>query len=288
MLDQSLVIAIASDFDLTENYNQARNALLSLADTVVIEEATGFNPSGHAEDAADAVDAESVAHTTATDSSRPETSQSPMSSATRTERSGSEPDYIPRYNPISDMPEEELASRLRIMFPDVKDFDIKFALRKAAGDFEKACDELELITFLEANDIERPKGIDGFLREDDDEYGRYRKSKDISTIPPRWPGPQAYAHSDGITHTPQVAQNLSRARAAATGFMSTTPWLRVQTPISNKQPSRVALPRSPRDWLSRYLERQPLKHRRASRLQRPAPHRADHRLPSPNTGIQNG
>lgn len=52
------------------------------------------------------------------------------------------------------------------MFPLLKDMDIKFTLRKADGDFTKACEELLSTQFLEENGL-RPKGIDGAFRDDD-------------------------------------------------------------------------------------------------------------------------
>lgn len=62
--------------------------------------------------------------------------------------------------------EEGKIAELKVMFPLLKDMDIKFSLRKADGDFTKACEELLSTQFLEENGL-RPKGIDGAFRDDD-------------------------------------------------------------------------------------------------------------------------
>lgn len=55
-------------------------------------------------------------------------------------------------------------AELKIMFPLLKDMDVRFALRKADGDFTKACEELLSTQFLEDNGL-RPKGIEGAFRD---------------------------------------------------------------------------------------------------------------------------
>lgn len=61
--------------------------------------------------------------------------------------------------------EDGKIAELKIMFPLLKHMDVRFALRKADGDFTKACEELLSTQFLEENGL-RPKGIEGAFRGD--------------------------------------------------------------------------------------------------------------------------
>ena len=85
---------------------------------------------------------------------------------------------LPQDADVLALDEEGKIAELKIMFPLLKDMDIKFCLRKADGDFTKACEELLSTQFLEENGL-RPKGIDGAFREDD-HVGHKKGKKKIS------------------------------------------------------------------------------------------------------------
>ena len=73
---------------------------------------------------------------------------------------------------IEDLLTSEKEALLREMFPDVKPFDISFALNKSRGSFARTLDEvLNQVYLQETDDVDGekltpPKGIDGFLEQD--------------------------------------------------------------------------------------------------------------------------
>lgn len=73
---------------------------------------------------------------------------------------------LPQDVDVLALDEDGKIAELKVMFPLLKEMDIKFSLRKAEGDFTKACEELLSTQFLEENGL-RPKGIDGAFRGDD-------------------------------------------------------------------------------------------------------------------------
>lgn len=83
---------------------------------------------------------------------------------------------LPKDVDVLALDEEGKVAELKVMFPLLKDMDVRFALRKAGGDFTKACEELLSTQFLEENGL-RPKGIDGAFR--DDNHVGHRKGKKI-------------------------------------------------------------------------------------------------------------
>ncbi|KAF6811031.1 smr domain-containing protein [Colletotrichum sojae] len=168
LLDPTLVIAIASDLDLSDNdqVEAVRGMLQSLAQDVLAEEATGFNASG----VPDAVSSNDASTDNTRDSS---TNISEGFHARDCDSAGTgltsppppdEAEYdVPRIETFDGDSEQEKLAQLREMFSDLKPHDVSFALKKAQGDFQAALETLLNIQYLESIG-ERPKGIDGFFQ----------------------------------------------------------------------------------------------------------------------------
>lgn len=168
-LDESLIIAIVGDYDLTVQFEEARGILQGLSQDAEAEEASRFNAGGVDGDVDGLSGLEGPANTNSSHSvsgSKPCTDIS-----SRTDLSDTLSDQLESLDLLNDvdvlaLDEEGKIAELKVMFPLLKDMDIKFSLRKADGDFTKACEELLSTQFLEENGL-RPKGIDGAFRDDD-------------------------------------------------------------------------------------------------------------------------
>lgn len=168
-LDESLIIAIVGDYDLTVQFEEARAILQGLSQTAEAEEASRFNVGGVDGDVDCLSGLEGPANTNSSHSvsgSKPCTDIS-----SRTDLSDTLSDQFESLDLLNDvdvlaLDEDGKIAELKVMFPLLKDMDIKFSLRKADGDFTKACEELLSTQFLEENGL-RPKGIDGAFRDDD-------------------------------------------------------------------------------------------------------------------------
>ncbi|KAK7708064.1 hypothetical protein SLS64_006886 [Diaporthe eres] len=176
-LDESLIIAIVGDYDLTVQFEEARAILQGLSQDAEAEEASRFNGGGLDGDVDGLSGLEGPANTNSSHSvsgSKPCTDIS-----SRTDLSDTLSDQFESLDLLNDvdvlaLDEDGKIAELKVMFPLLKDMDIKFSLRKADGDFTKACEELLSTQFLEENGL-RPKGIDGAFR--DDEHVGHKKGK---------------------------------------------------------------------------------------------------------------
>ncbi|KAJ3505242.1 hypothetical protein NM208_g16220 [Fusarium decemcellulare] len=175
LLDEALVVAIASDHDVKDRvqYEAAQAILQGLAQDVTSEEATGFNPSGISGAPDDTNDGLSTTETGSQQASRArdtDTSASDLTSST-----GGTAYSIPRLTSFDDDSEENKVLLLQSMFEELKDFDIRHALKKANGDFQTSLDDLLNIQYLKSTGQEQ-KGVDGFFQPDSD-VGKKKKSK---------------------------------------------------------------------------------------------------------------
>lgn len=194
-LDESLIIAIVGDYDLTVQFDEARAILQGLSQDAEAEEASRFNASGVDGDVDGLSGQEGPANTNSSHSvsgSKPYTDISSRTDFSDTLSDQFELLDLPQDVDVLALDEDGKIAELKVMFPLLKDMDIKFCLRKADGDFTKACEELLSTQFLEENGL-RPKGIDGAFREDD--HIGHKKGKKISLrrhvdqgILWRWPG----------------------------------------------------------------------------------------------------
>lgn len=66
---------------------------------------------------------------------------------------------------VATLDEDGKIDELKLIFTGLRDVDLKLALKKAKGDFTKACEELLNLQYLEENGL-RPKGIEGAFRHD--------------------------------------------------------------------------------------------------------------------------
>lgn len=178
-IDEPLILTIASDYDLQVSFTEARQSLLLIAENVVAEEASGFNSSGlpyeNPAAALDALNLDSDTVHTVTDSSKARTSDSERTSLldVTSERSDSRDEGYQTLD-TKTWTHEDKTAELRLCFPDLSEFDVSYSLKKAAGDLNKAYDELLNIQYLE--DIgERPKGVDAFFISDEEVLSKKKK-----------------------------------------------------------------------------------------------------------------
>ncbi|POS73630.1 hypothetical protein DHEL01_v207976 [Diaporthe helianthi] len=166
-LDESLIIAIVGDYDLLLQFEEARAVLRRLSKDAEAEEASRFNASGVDGDVDGLSGLEGPANTHSSHSNSGSKPYTDISS--RTDPSDSLSDQFDLLDLHEDvdvlaLDEDGKIAELKIMFPLLKDMDVRFALRKADGDFTKACEELLSTQFLEDNGL-RPKGIEGAFRD---------------------------------------------------------------------------------------------------------------------------
>ncbi|KAF4595773.1 Smr domain protein [Ophiocordyceps camponoti-floridani] len=182
LLDEALIGAIASDYDLTDPaaFDAAHSLLQRLARNVPSEEATGFNPSG-IPIIADEIGAGS---TVSASLSRPtsQTVATDLSSAETASSAAGEPvvTVIPRITSYDDDSDESKTRLLRSMFTELKEYDVEYSLKKAKGDFQSALDDLLDIQYLQSTG-QQLKGIDGFFDDGNATVSSKKKRKKKKT-----------------------------------------------------------------------------------------------------------
>ncbi|CAN8097869.1 unnamed protein product [Discula destructiva] len=195
-LDDTLIIAIISDFDLAndQQYDEVHSILSSLAQNVTAEEASVFEteqpfPNHSSEPAATAGHAANL--NADLDPDPTETSQCTTDSAHLLSDSSSSTDWayslsddfadlhLPKGVNVATLDEDGQVAELQLMFAGLNEVDLKLALKKAKGNFTRACEELLNLQYLEENGL-RPKGIDGAFRDDSmvDYHSRSNTPKD--------------------------------------------------------------------------------------------------------------
>lgn len=182
-LDESLIIAIVGDYDLALQFEEARAILQGLSKDAEAEEASRFNASGVDGDVDGLEGLEGPANTNSSHSNSGSKPCTDISSRTDLSDSLSEQfDLLDLHKDVDvlALDEDGKIAELKIMFPLLKDMDIRFSLRKADGDFTKACEELLSTQFLEDNGL-RPKGIEGAFR-DDNHNGRKKGKRGFYSI----------------------------------------------------------------------------------------------------------
>ncbi|KAJ4155354.1 hypothetical protein LMH87_000605 [Akanthomyces muscarius] len=179
LLDESVVTAIASDYELYQKsgFAAATKVLQSLSQDVVAEENSGFNPTG----VAGFKDGESQDTQTATSA----TSNSQHVSGgqeTNSTSSGSTSDPVdvtwvaPRVTSFNNDTIADKFLQLHAMFPEMKEFDVKYALKKCNNDFQSALDHLLNMQYLEETG-QQTRGIDGFAQLEEPRKQRKGKGK---------------------------------------------------------------------------------------------------------------
>ncbi|KAF4976312.1 hypothetical protein FZEAL_6997 [Fusarium zealandicum] len=165
LLDEALVVAIASDHDLKNpsEYEAAQTILKGLAQDVTSEEATGFNPSGISGAPGETTDEISTAETGSQQASR--TRDTDTTASDLTSSTAGTTYSMPRLTSFNEDSDETKVLLLQSMFSELKEFDIKHCLKKANGDFQTALDDLLNIQYLKSTGQEQ-KGVDGFFQPD--------------------------------------------------------------------------------------------------------------------------
>ncbi|KAK0384719.1 hypothetical protein NLU13_7197 [Sarocladium strictum] len=182
LLDEALVTAIASDYDLKDptQYEAATSVLQGLADDAAAEDATGFNPSGTLEFPEDG-------NASDTSISNPRSNAHNADSSSAGGSASTDAGFtMPRLTSFNGKSEEDKALQLRSMFSELKPYDVEFALKKANGDFQTALDDLLNVQYL-ASTGQRAKGVDGFFEQDgaaNTGKGKKRKNKKKAAMSP--------------------------------------------------------------------------------------------------------
>ncbi|ROW03128.1 hypothetical protein VMCG_05684 [Cytospora schulzeri] len=182
VLDETVIIAIVGDYDLTRQYDEARGILEALSKDAVAEDTFGFNPvglDGQADDLGQTESSNSASGSKLFADFSERTDYSDVLS----ERFDSL--ELPDDVNVATLDEDGKVGELKLMFPLLRELDLRFTLKKADGDFTKACEELLSTQYLEENGL-RPKGIEGAFREDD--YVGHRKGRSSSDTPKEKPG----------------------------------------------------------------------------------------------------
>lgn len=174
-------MAIISDFDLTQQLDEARTILEGLAQNVTAEEASVFNtvglePADETTSSSNAAGPSGPGWHDTTDNSHDTTD-----SATRVlSDTSSNADWayclslseefasldLPNDVNVAALDEDGKVAELKAMFAELNEVDLRLTLKKAKGDFTKACEELLNLQYLEENGL-RPKGIEGAFRGDE-------------------------------------------------------------------------------------------------------------------------
>lgn len=192
-LDEALIHAIALDYDLgtPAGYQAAQQTLQGLAKDAAAEEAVLFSypdgvneapsPRAFIQDGSNSASTSSRSQPASaqhTDSSHTDVSTTNAAAAAmavnRIPSPSLAPGYsVPRLTPFDKASEVDKIAQLREMFADLKEFDIKTAMKKAKGDFQAALDDLLHVQYLESTG-QRQRGVDGFFQiEDDDDEGEH-------------------------------------------------------------------------------------------------------------------
>lgn len=150
LLDEALIVAIASDHDLKQRsgYEAAQSTLENIARDVASEEASGFNSSGFTATPDESEDGESNTETTislhACRTRDTDTSSSDQASTAGSAYS------MPKLTTFNDDSEESKILQLQSMFSELTEHDIKTSLEKAGGGFQAALDDLLDIQYLKS------------------------------------------------------------------------------------------------------------------------------------------
>ena len=184
-IDPSLFSAIVSDYDLStpSSIDELRNTLDTLKESAVAEETVDFDPSGSS----------GIQDGTLRDSSSPDASERARSwhgddasvATEDTELTGLSQNFgtidldgdsklgvgdsegVQHPDGLEDLSPDKKSVLLKEMFPNAKEFDINYTLKKAHNHFGKAVEELLNQAFLDDGDIDgeivsRIKGIEAF------------------------------------------------------------------------------------------------------------------------------
>lgn len=184
-LDDTVIIVIASEYDLTQQYQEVHSVLTTIAQDSVAEEASiSDSASFHTSHETAALNQASPSVNELSSLEWPdttETTQSTLDSAQLLSDTSSNTDWglylsesfedleLPEGVNFALLDEDGKVAELKSMFAGLSEVDLKLTLRKFKGDFTKTCDELLNLNFLEENGL-RPKGIEGAFRDERIDY----------------------------------------------------------------------------------------------------------------------
>ncbi|KAK3316061.1 hypothetical protein B0H66DRAFT_276154 [Apodospora peruviana] len=163
VLDETLIISLANDWNIQTQYDELRSILLGLAETAAAEEATGFDPSGLSGENVRTPD-----EIAANSESSPTTDNTTVVSDSGYMSDPNQPASFSDNQ--ANLTDEDKIEGLRLIFGlSFKDHTLKLILKKAGGDLGRAFDELiNRQALLDAGDL--PKSVDGFYVSDGEGY----------------------------------------------------------------------------------------------------------------------
>ncbi|KAL6714534.1 hypothetical protein ACLMJK_007959 [Lecanora helva] len=180
-IDSSLFSAIISDYDLsnTASLNELRATLDILKNSALEEENTTFDPSGSSGIAYEGSSSDSSErarswHGDDTSTATEETQLTGLSQGlanidlvSNSRFETADPEREQYKVSFEELPSEDKIRLLKEMFPNAKDFDISYTLKKARWSFGKTVEELLNQAFLDSDDFDgdgchRKKGVEAF------------------------------------------------------------------------------------------------------------------------------
>ncbi|SPQ23278.1 e33a5dc3-1058-4528-a290-681455243632 [Thermothielavioides terrestris] len=162
VLDESLIVLIANERDVVQDYTEIRDVLNQLAEPAREEADSGFDPSGLgslAELQGLQLDETTASRTGLESSGDRATTISEFSDQFENQR----------LTEKSNLSDEEKIQELKLVFNNVfQDHTLRFILKRCAGDLGRALDELLNRQHLQESGA-LPKGVDGFFSPEDED-----------------------------------------------------------------------------------------------------------------------
>ncbi|KAK4135013.1 hypothetical protein BT67DRAFT_449288 [Trichocladium antarcticum] len=175
VLEESLIILIASERDVVKEYSQIRDILNELAEPARAEAATGFDPSG----LGCLTDPEGLRNDETTVSGNGISGDS-LAEYSTTISDLSDQSESAKFSGQTDLSDGQKVLELKMIFQDrFKDHTLSFILRQSRGSLERAFDELLNRQYLQESGS-LPKGVDGFFT---DQSQPFRKNSKAGRVP---------------------------------------------------------------------------------------------------------
>ena len=180
-IDASLFSAIALDYDLLNNVslNELCATLDTLRESALKDENEAFDPSGTSgiQDEASSSESSERAQSWHGDAASSATEETELTGSSKglesidlagNEDVGVADSEAARHEAeVEKLPPEDKVRILKEMFPDAKDFDIRYTLKKTQNEFGKSVEELLNHAFLDGGELDegmshRKKGVEAF------------------------------------------------------------------------------------------------------------------------------
>ena len=192
-IDSSLFFAIVLDFDLSDSqsYKQLCATLDELKRSAIVEESTTFDPSGSSalqQDAHASEDSSDLARSWHGEiaSNSGATEDTDLTSTSQSLERVHLENFL-HDQAVEALSDQEKVAALNEMFPEIKAFDIEWALKKVRYSFGKAVEELLNQAFLEEEGVDTgiplvKRGVEGFSEPNSGVRRKKKKGKKVQTM----------------------------------------------------------------------------------------------------------